>query len=122
MSARELVLQADGRPRPIGDLNPAHKRSWDGVVKGNDRQILYTILSGQTRARGLCINARGTVGEPGRDLSIVTNAGNKGSRSEAEAGTLAGISLSSVQSMTKTVFDVNTVFSTPCLNAHPLVQ
>jgi hypothetical protein len=59
--------------------------SSDGVVCGSVRQNLYTILSGQIRARGLCISAKGTVGKASQEVSTVTNAGNKGSPSEAGA-------------------------------------
>jgi hypothetical protein len=89
VSAWELLRQLHGRPRPIGHLNPAYKRSWDGVVKGNDRQILYTILSGQTRARGLYISANRTVENIGRGVSTLTSVGNKGSPSEAKADSKA---------------------------------
>jgi hypothetical protein len=37
-----------------------YKLSSDGVACGSGRQNPYTILSGQIRARGLCISARGT--------------------------------------------------------------
>jgi hypothetical protein len=37
--------------------------SSDGVVCGSERQSTYTILSGQIRARGLCISAKGTFGK-----------------------------------------------------------
>jgi len=40
-----------------------YKLSSDGVACGSERQNLYTILSGQIKAPGLCITPNGTVRE-----------------------------------------------------------
>ena len=64
--------------RGQSDMEICHSRANPTSDCGCRSRTAYTILSGQTRARGLCISAKGTVGEPGRGVSIVPNAANKG--------------------------------------------
>jgi len=52
----EIGLQHRGRM-----YHSEYGGSSDGVVCGGERQNPYTILSGQIRARGLCISASRTV-------------------------------------------------------------